>query len=504
MPRSGREFSLGDFMEVDLAQLEWMPTPSGRTSIFVGKFESVVGIEYRERKSTERFGVTPSLIARYTTGTPLGIKVRSKLGDERAGRRRRGDHQRVVDAPSSFISTTRSTATRARRSAAACPCGRCRRRRRLEVGVSGEWGPQDHALDSTHYLWFAGVDLLAHVGALDVKAQFLKGGAPGQIGAPADPNHQPYGLKLHYGGYVELDWMATPLVGFLARGEVRDADVWLGDAASRAAANACTSRGSGARRPACASSSTSTSPPRPNTFTMGSTAGFRRSPTTSSPRHWCCRIDPEADMTRPTRTFAAVTLALALAMSTSGLGGAARAETRPAPTAADFARLEKEVAEQRQLIIQIMQADQERYDILLKLLQGSAAARGVARDPRRAIGGGRAREPGPRGGRVQRRPGQGSRRGGDRDRTRPGAVRRAQGRVRLRRSRCGARPRTAKPWRSNRRTSSSRPERRWSCAGPASCSPTSTPCTTTSFRPPAATASTWAPTARAKRRGRWC
>ena len=74
-----------------------------------------------------------------------------------------------------------------------------------------------------------------------------------------------------------------------------------------------------------------------------------------------------------TRTFSAVTLALAL----SAHPGAARAENRPAPTAADFARLEKEVADQRQLIIQIMQAEQERYDILLKLLQGSAAPRGV-------------------------------------------------------------------------------------------------------------------------------
>ena len=127
----------------------------------------------------------------------------------------------------------------------------------LEVGLSGEWGPQDHALDSTHYLWFAGLDLLAHLGALDVKGQFLKGGAPGQVGAPADPNHEPYGLKLHYGGYLELDWMATPLFGFLARGEVRDADVWLGDADARWAATACTSRGmardrrrAGGRQPA--------------------------------------------------------------------------------------------------------------------------------------------------------------------------------------------------------------------------------------------------------------
>lgn len=79
-------------------------------------------------------------------------------------------------------------------------------------------------------------------------------------------------------------------------------------------------------------------------------------------------------MTRAKATFAATSLALALA----GRPHAARAadgRDRPPPTAADFARLEKEVAEQRQLIIQIMQTEQERYDILLKLLQGSGAAR---------------------------------------------------------------------------------------------------------------------------------
>ncbi len=228
MPRSGRDFSIGDFMEVDLAQLEWMPTPSGRTSIFVGKFESVVGIEYRDRKSTERFGVTPSLISRYTTGTPLGLKVRSKLGEN--------DRVVIAAAVTNGSSTTEQFHfyDEIDSNAGKTVSGRVSVRPApaavdLELGVSGEWGPQDHALDSTHYLWFFGVDLLAHFGPLDVKAQYLKGGAPGQIGPPADPNHQPYGLKLHGGGYLELDWMATPMFGFLARGEIRDADVWLGD-----------------------------------------------------------------------------------------------------------------------------------------------------------------------------------------------------------------------------------------------------------------------------------
>ncbi len=83
-------------------------------------------------------------------------------------------------------------------------------------------------------------------------------------------------------------------------------------------------------------------------------------------------------MTRARTSFAATTLALTLALG--GHPAAARAadaKDRPSPTAADFAHLEKEVAEQRQLIIQIMQVEQERYDILLKLLQGNAAGRGT-------------------------------------------------------------------------------------------------------------------------------
>src|SRR5262245_20966682 len=41
----------------------------------------------------------------------------------------------------------------------------------------------------------------------------------------------------------------------------------------------------------------------------------------------------------------------------------------PPPTAADFARLQREVSEQRALIIQMMQVEQQRYDMLLRLLQ---------------------------------------------------------------------------------------------------------------------------------------
>jgi plastocyanin len=48
---------------------------------------------------------------------------------------------------------------------------------------------------------------------------------------------------------------------------------------------------------------------------------------------------------------------------------AAMAAEPPPPTAADFAKLQREVAEQRALIIQMMQVEQQRYDMVLKLLQ---------------------------------------------------------------------------------------------------------------------------------------
>ena len=226
IPRSGQEFSIGDFMEVDIAQLEWMPTASGRTSIFVGKFDSVIGIEYRDRKSTQRFGITPSLIARYSTGTPLGIKVRSKFGDD----------ERVVIAAAltngsssieqfhfyDEIDSNSGKTISGRVSVRPFPLD-------LQVGLSGSWGPQDHAMDNTNAMWFVGVDLLTHLGRLDIKGQWLTGRAPGETGPVYDPSHRPYGLDLHSGAYLELDWMATPMFGFLARGDIRDADVWLGN-----------------------------------------------------------------------------------------------------------------------------------------------------------------------------------------------------------------------------------------------------------------------------------
>jgi plastocyanin len=50
------------------------------------------------------------------------------------------------------------------------------------------------------------------------------------------------------------------------------------------------------------------------------------------------------------------------------------AKAAPQDTAAEVARLQAEVREQRQLIMQLVRVEQEHYDLLLKLIQGRASA----------------------------------------------------------------------------------------------------------------------------------
>jgi plastocyanin len=74
--------------------------------------------------------------------------------------------------------------------------------------------------------------------------------------------------------------------------------------------------------------------------------------------------------TRNFQPFLRFGIAMAIAIAPlHALAADNKAAEAPPPTAADFAKLQKEVAEQRQLIIQMMQVEQQRYDMLLKLLQ---------------------------------------------------------------------------------------------------------------------------------------
>jgi hypothetical protein len=51
------------------------PFKSAELALSVGKFDSVFGIEYLDNQANFRVGVTPSLLARYTTGQSIGAKL---------------------------------------------------------------------------------------------------------------------------------------------------------------------------------------------------------------------------------------------------------------------------------------------------------------------------------------------------------------------------------------------------------------------------------------------
>jgi hypothetical protein len=227
LPRSGLDFRLGDAFEVDIASLQWLLGRERRTSIFVGKFDSVIGIEYPERKANKRFGITPSLIARYTTGTPIGLKLRSKLGPNdlivfAAALTNGSSGIESFHFYDELDSNAGKTASGRLQLSLPLPF-------QLDLGVSGEYGAQDHAADSRHPAWFVGADLQLGFRRFQLKAEWLRGGADGEIGTVSDGTKRVYGLRLHNGGYVQAILLATARFGLLVRGDLRDALVWLGD-----------------------------------------------------------------------------------------------------------------------------------------------------------------------------------------------------------------------------------------------------------------------------------
>jgi hypothetical protein len=227
MARSAtQDFAIGDFLEVDLAELEYVLTEDGQTSLFFGKILPVFGIEYKDRKSDRRFGITPSLVARYTTGPQLGAKIRSKLFDDwlilaasvtnNTSTVEQFDFYREIDRNVAKTLNGRIALSIPLSGIAALQGDQ------LELGVSGEWGAQDNDTRSDRELWFIGADLQYQSTNFSLKAQIMKGEAPGTI------DETVWALDLHPSGYLELDWQAHSRLGLLLRAELRDAFVHLG------------------------------------------------------------------------------------------------------------------------------------------------------------------------------------------------------------------------------------------------------------------------------------
>ena len=145
------------------------PIKSAELAISVGKFDSVFGIEYLENQANFRVGITPSLFARYTTGTSVGIKA----------------FYRYQVMPLSSAISVNASATNSgsfieplqgsSRSLTGVPVGAARLgyelnlpRVSIKVGTSIEYGPRNDQLDraATQRLW--GLDVRVYVAGLSV------------------------------------------------------------------------------------------------------------------------------------------------------------------------------------------------------------------------------------------------------------------------------------------------------------------------------------------------
>jgi hypothetical protein len=167
---------VGDYIDLKLAYGEWRPRVDAFDLMLqAGKFDSVLGFEYRSIESPDRMGITPSLICRYTCGRPIGLKARAQFFDEKslvanvAVTNGSHFHEGFPFANETDTNHFKTLAGRLSYIVA----------KKVEIGVSGAFGAQDFQTQSDIYQWHAGVDVHAEIKDLELTAEFVRGRARG-------------------------------------------------------------------------------------------------------------------------------------------------------------------------------------------------------------------------------------------------------------------------------------------------------------------------------------
>jgi len=167
---------VGDYIDVKLAYAEWRPELAGVSlALQAGKFDSVLGREYRALEAPDRTSVTPSLICRYTCGRPLGIKARARFLDDALIANVAVTNGSYVTEGFPFSSesdTNQMKTVGARLSYLVA--------HRLDLGVSGAWGAQDLQADDSVSQWHVGGDLHWDWKDLQITAELVHGRASGK------------------------------------------------------------------------------------------------------------------------------------------------------------------------------------------------------------------------------------------------------------------------------------------------------------------------------------
>jgi hypothetical protein len=172
---------LGDYIDVKLAYVEYtVPIKRFSLTLTAGKFDSVLGYEYRIQESPDRITVTPSLICRYTCGRPLGLKARFKFLANRLSINLAltNGSNAIEQFPIYDETDSNYFKTGSARIGYKLPIGAG-----LELGASGSLGAQDQQPDNDVLQWHYGFDLHLDVRGVEVQAEFVQGRASGKTSA---------------------------------------------------------------------------------------------------------------------------------------------------------------------------------------------------------------------------------------------------------------------------------------------------------------------------------
>lgn len=216
-----RFLATGDATRVELQQAfgKLNPFSSQELALSIGRFDSVFGIEYLENEANLRTGITPSLIARYTTGHSLGVKafyrvqlapLWSAISLNVAGT---NSGTRVSELMGPDLSLT------------GIPAGSGRlgyelnlQRVQVKLGVSGLLGPRNDTRDRSVKQWAYGADLRITALGFSVSAELihLVDEAPGEPVRDLKVTGLGTGELISAfqvsGGYVQLQY-AVPVAG---------------------------------------------------------------------------------------------------------------------------------------------------------------------------------------------------------------------------------------------------------------------------------------------------
>jgi hypothetical protein len=214
---------VGDYIDVKLAYAEWRPKlESFDLMLQAGKFDSVLGYEYRSLESPDRIGITPSLICRYTCGRPIGLKARARFLDEALVANvavTNGSHFHEGFPFSNEIDQNSLKTVAGRLSYQIA--------KKVEIGASGAWGAQDFQPDNDVHQWHWGADVHAEIADIEFTAEIVHGRARGKT-TPGMALCDVAPCLRYTGGYAQIAYRANNTLVPYARVDYRDATHWSG------------------------------------------------------------------------------------------------------------------------------------------------------------------------------------------------------------------------------------------------------------------------------------